>query len=206
MLGDGHPVVLRLLPYRGRGAGKAAVSEGADGNTDSVGSQIGLPKHRRAAGRTKMVSDLSPFRGITHKCVVGSVGADMLFLEVGSDVEHRAGPPLTLQPARRRKNNTRFSSWSPSITRSPRVGGHECERDALAFGKSARSYREIPAGSPPQTLRIGAGYCATNGSAVSRVMPSTIDCAISMRSNGSLCIGGRPPSATACSLVIANSS
>ena len=34
-------------------------------------------------------------------------------------------------------------------------------------------------------------------------MPSTIDCAISMRSNGSLCIGGRPPSATACSLVIA---
>jgi hypothetical protein len=56
-----------------------------------------------------------------------------------------------------------------------------------------------------QTLRTGPGYWATIGSAVSSRMPSTADCATSMRSNGSLWIGGRLAIATACSLVIASS-
>jgi hypothetical protein len=57
-----------------------------------------------------------------------------------------------------------------------------------------------------QTLRIGPGYWATIGSAVSSRMPSTADCATSMRSKGSLWIGGRLAIATACSPVIASSS
>jgi len=57
-----------------------------------------------------------------------------------------------------------------------------------------------------QTLRTGPGYWATIGSAVSSRMPSTDDCATSMRSKGSLWIDGRLAIATACSLVIASSS
>jgi len=38
----------------------------------------------------------------------------------------------------------------------------------------------------PHTRRTGPGYLATTGSAVSNVMPSTIDCATNIRSNGSL--------------------
>jgi hypothetical protein len=43
-----------------------------------------------------MISDLSPFRSVTHIGVVGSFGLDMLFLEVGADAEHRSGASLTL--------------------------------------------------------------------------------------------------------------
>ena len=57
-----------------------------------------------------------------------------------------------------------------------------------------------------QTLRIGPGYWATIGSAVSSRIPSTADCATSRRSNRSLWIGGRLAIATACSPVIASSS
>src|SRR5205807_9811523 len=55
------------------------------------------------------------------------------------------------------------------------------------------------------TRRIGPGYCATSGSEVSSVMPSTTLCATRMRSNGSRCSGGRAATATACSPVTANS-
>lgn len=41
-----------------------------------------------------------------------------------------------------------------------------------------------------QILRIDPEYSQTVSSAVSKVMPSSIDCAISIRSNRSLWIGG----------------
>lgn len=56
-----------------------------------------------------------------------------------------------------------------------------------------------------QILRTGPEYWQTVSSAVSRVMPSSIDCAISILSNGSLWIGGNCEIATACSLVTASS-
>ncbi len=55
------------------------------------------------------------------------------------------------------------------------------------------------------TFCIGPGYCDTQGSAVSRVMPSTVACATRIRSKGSLWIGGRLSMATACSLLMGSS-
>jgi hypothetical protein len=72
------------------------LAKSADGDADKTGSQIGLPKHRRTASRTEMVSDLSFFWSITLIGVVGAFGAKVLLLEIGTDTEHRAGPPLTL--------------------------------------------------------------------------------------------------------------
>jgi len=71
-----------------------------------------------------MISDLSPFRCVTHIGVAGSFRMNVLFLEVGTDTEHRAGAPLTFATvagddgiglaghfdAQRRRNNARF--WS----------------------------------------------------------------------------------------------
>jgi hypothetical protein len=54
-------------------------------------------------------------------------------------------------------------------------------------------------------LLIGPGYCATSASAVSSTTPSTVACATSIRSNGSLCRGGRFRTATAWSPAIASS-
>lgn len=55
------------------------------------------------------------------------------------------------------------------------------------------------------TPRTGPGYCATNESAVSSVIPSTVACATSMRSKRSLWICGKLSMATACSLLTGNS-
>jgi hypothetical protein len=57
-----------------------------------------------------------------------------------------------------------------------------------------------------QTCLIGPGYWAISGSAVKRMIPSTIAWAIRRRSKGSLCIGGRDSTFRTCSLWIANSS
>ena len=71
-----------------------------------------------------MIADLPPFRGVTHIGVAGSFRMNVLFLEVGTDTEHRAGAPLTFATvagddgiglaghfdAQRRRNNARF--WS----------------------------------------------------------------------------------------------
>ena len=53
--------------------------------------------------------------------------------------------------------------------------------------------------------RTGPGYCATQASVVSKVIPSTIACATRRRSNGSLWRGGKWSRATACSLPTGNS-
>ena len=65
--------------------------------------------------------------------------------------------------------------------------------------------RKVSNGRLFQTCRTGPGYRATTASDVSSVIPSTVACATSIRSNGSLCMGGRPSIATACSLPIGSS-
>jgi len=57
----------------------------------------------------------------------------------------------------------------------------------LAFSASfSRPSSSLTLERTRQTRCTGAGYCATTGSAVRNVIPSTIDCAKSIRSNGSL--------------------
>ena len=43
----------------------------------------------------------------------------------------------------------------------------------------------------PQTSLTNAGYCAIRGSALTNMIPSATDCARRIRSNGSLCSGGK---------------
>src|SRR6516162_6864622 len=125
IVGKGHPPVLRLLQYRPRRAGEAALSKGADSDTDIVGSQIGLPEHRRPAGRAKMVSDLSSFRGVTDISFVRSFGANMLFPEVRADAEHRAGPPLTFAAVAGDDGVGLVGHFDPQgATRAMRGSGH----------------------------------------------------------------------------------
>jgi hypothetical protein len=43
-----------------------------------------------------MVPQLSPLLAVTDVNFVRSFAANVLFLKIGADAEHRAGPPLTL--------------------------------------------------------------------------------------------------------------
>src|SRR6516162_636950 len=67
-----------------------------DGNADTIWPSVGLPKHRRSARRAKMRSNLSPLLPVADIDVGRSLGANMFFLEEGSNAEHRTGSPLTL--------------------------------------------------------------------------------------------------------------
>jgi hypothetical protein len=98
---------------------------------------------------------------------------------------------------------------------SLKAGGHSgshrvpCPSRELTVSGGARpggrARTRVSAPLRAHTCRTGAGYWATSGSVVSRVMPSTIDCATRRRSKGSLWMGGRPSVATACSLVTGDS-
>jgi len=70
--------------------------KGTDGNHDMVWPQVGFPKHRRSACRAEMRPDLSPLLPVADIDLGGSFGANVLPLEIGTNAEHRAGPPLTL--------------------------------------------------------------------------------------------------------------
>jgi len=59
-------------------------------------------------------------------------------------------------------------------------------RAGLTWRSALRALHPWRAGIAPYTRRTGPGYCATNGSMVSRIMPSTSACAMRMRSKGSL--------------------
>src|SRR5215470_4597491 len=67
-----------------------------DGNADTIWPNVGLPKHRRFARRTKMHPNLSSLLPVADIDVGRSFGANMFLLEKGTHAEHRTGSPLTL--------------------------------------------------------------------------------------------------------------
>jgi hypothetical protein len=67
-----------------------------DGNADTIWPNVGLPKHRRSARRTKMHPNLSSLLPVAEIDVGRSFGANMFLLEKGTHAEHRTGSPLTL--------------------------------------------------------------------------------------------------------------
>src|ERR1039457_2966842 len=80
---------------------------------------------------------------------------------------------------------------------------HRWQRDDKSVPTSVGA-TESPHGSS-HTIRTGPGYSATTESAVRSVIPSTVACATSNRSKGSLWIGGRLSTATTWSLRIGKS-
>src|SRR6516165_6244286 len=67
-----------------------------DGNADTIWPNVGLPKHRRSARRTKMHPNLSSLLPVADVDVGRSFGANMFLLVEGKNAEHRTGLPLTL--------------------------------------------------------------------------------------------------------------
>src|SRR5215470_11700902 len=67
-----------------------------DGNADTIWPNVGLPKHRRFARRTKMHPNLSSLLPVADIDVGRSFGANLFLLEKGTHAEHRTGSPLTL--------------------------------------------------------------------------------------------------------------
>ena len=67
-----------------------------DGNTDTIWPNVGLPKHRRSARRTKMHPDLSPLLPVTDIDFGWAFGANIFLLVESTNAEHRTGSPQTL--------------------------------------------------------------------------------------------------------------
>src|SRR6516165_5689771 len=93
---EGDPSVLRPLPSRYRRRWEVGVMKSTDGNADTIWPNVGLPKHRRSARRTKMHPNLSSLLPVADIDVGLSFGANMFLLEKGTHAEHRTSSPLTL--------------------------------------------------------------------------------------------------------------
>src|SRR5262249_19759241 len=113
-----NPIVLRLLPDRSHGPREVALAESADRDADQTRPQIGLPKHRRAAGRQEMVSDLSAFGSITHIGVVGASCRVLWPFRVRQIVAPLRQPGaqrrIACEPRRRGVRGTRIAEITPA--------------------------------------------------------------------------------------------
>ena len=96
IMSECDPPVLRLPPNRYRGRWEVGVMKSTDCNADTIWPNVGLPKHRRSARRTKMHPNLSSLLPVADIDVGRSFGANMFLLEKGTHAEHRTGSPLTL--------------------------------------------------------------------------------------------------------------
>src|SRR6516165_9830844 len=81
---EGDPSVLRPLPSRYRRRWEVGVMKSTDGNADTIWPNVGLPKHRRSARRTKMHPNLSSLLPVADIDVARSFGANMLLLVEGT--------------------------------------------------------------------------------------------------------------------------
>jgi len=98
---ESHPGMPRRLPHGYRRPGHRRVGEGAKGDADKVRENFRIPEHRGAAVRAEMKFDLSPRVATAQVDLAPSLGADLLFWEIGTDAKGRAGTPLALRAVTR---------------------------------------------------------------------------------------------------------
>src|SRR6516225_6742612 len=126
-----------------------------DGNADTIWPNVGLPKHRRSARRTKMHPNLSSLLPVADIDVGLSFGANMFLLEKGTHAEHRTSSPLTLATMADAYNIRIGGHFdAQGTTRAMRGSGHSTPPSS----KVARLQEGVRQSDP---LLLGAlGLCA----------------------------------------------